>query len=123
MLNLKKDPVWITKVCLVLVIGAFVFSFMPRVLAQARDSVSDPASIQNPDGIIPGSESIPRVSFGSFIQNVAETTGLFAFITDKVEKETTEIDETTGKTKPPLFWAGRNCSWWRWVFSSYTWAR
>jgi oxaloacetate decarboxylase beta subunit len=99
MLNHKKDPVWITKLCLVMIVGAFVFSFMPRVVAQAKASVSDPASIQNPEGIIPGSEQIPRVSFGSFLQNIVETTGLFAFITDKVEKETTEIDDATGKNK------------------------
>lgn len=99
MLHLKRDPVWVTKICLLLLIGAFVFSFMPRAAAQAKAPASDPASIQNPDGIIPGSENISRVSFGSFIRNVAETTGLFAFITDKLEKETTEIDETTGKNR------------------------
>ena len=99
MLHLKTDPVWVTKLCLLLVIGAFVFSFMPRVTAQAGPSASDPASIRNPDGIIPGSENIPLVSIGGFIKNIIETTGLFAFITDEIQKETTVIDEVTGENK------------------------
>ncbi|MDR2494371.1 MAG: sodium ion-translocating decarboxylase subunit beta [Spirochaetaceae bacterium] len=99
MLHLKTDPVWVTKLCLLLVVGAFVFSFMPRIAAQGNPPASDPASIQNPDGIIPGSGNIPRISFNSFIGNVIETTGLFAFITDEIQKETTVIDETTGTNK------------------------
>ncbi|MDR2486217.1 MAG: sodium ion-translocating decarboxylase subunit beta, partial [Treponema sp.] len=95
MLHLKKDPVGVTKICLLLVIGAFVYSFMPRAAAQTGPSGAG-------SEIIPGSENIPRVSFGSFFQNVVETTGLFAFITDKVEKETTEIDEATGKNKTTI---------------------
>ncbi|MDR2394619.1 MAG: sodium ion-translocating decarboxylase subunit beta [Treponema sp.] len=82
MLNHKKDPVWVTKICLVLVVGAVVFSFMPRALAQVSGA-------GNPgEYIIPGSENIPNISFGSFIRNIAETTGLFAFITNAVEKTT-----------------------------------
>ncbi|MDR3334088.1 MAG: sodium ion-translocating decarboxylase subunit beta [Treponema sp.] len=80
MLNLKKDPVMVTKICLALIIGAFVFSFMPRVVAQT--------SSQTAADIIPGSENIPPISFSSFARNIAETTGLYAFITDVKEEHT-----------------------------------
>ncbi|MDR1904280.1 MAG: sodium ion-translocating decarboxylase subunit beta [Treponema sp.] len=98
MLNNKKDPVWVTKICFALLIGAFVFSFMPRVVAQANSSsggVKDYASINNPDGIIPGSEEIKPITIGSFAENIAKTTGLFAFFTDKEVKETPAGDPIT----------------------------
>ncbi|MDR3343586.1 MAG: sodium ion-translocating decarboxylase subunit beta [Treponema sp.] len=97
MLNLKKDPVMVTKICLLLVVGALVFSFMPRVAAQVKTAsgVVDYASFRNPTGIIPGSEDIERVSLGKFIQNIAVTTGLYAFITDTVSKETPAGDSIT----------------------------
>jgi oxaloacetate decarboxylase beta subunit len=86
MLNNKKDPVWVTKICLVLLVGAFVLSFMPRIAAQVtgQSGVYDPASFRNPDGLIPGTENgeIPRISALGFIKQFAETTGLYAFITD-----------------------------------------
>ena len=90
MLNLKKDPVRITKICLAIIMGAFVFSFMPRVLAQTIS----PSQRTN---IIQGSENIPRVSFEAFIEKFTKTTGIFAFISDSIEKETTVLDEVTGK--------------------------
>ncbi|MDR2518975.1 MAG: sodium ion-translocating decarboxylase subunit beta [Spirochaetaceae bacterium] len=99
MLNLKTDPLRVIKLCLLVAAGAFAFSFMPRAAAQAKAPAPDPASIRNPDGIIPGSENIPLVSFGSFIKNIAETTGLFAFITDEIQKETTVFNEETGKNE------------------------
>ncbi|MDR2398710.1 MAG: sodium ion-translocating decarboxylase subunit beta [Spirochaetaceae bacterium] len=89
MLNHKKDPVWVTKICLALAVGALVFSFMPRALAQVSGQ-------GNSEGyIIPGSEDIPNISFSSFARNIAETTGLFAFITDRVPKETPSGDPIT----------------------------
>ncbi|MDR0589060.1 MAG: sodium ion-translocating decarboxylase subunit beta [Spirochaetaceae bacterium] len=99
MSDMKKNPVFITKICLILVAGAFVFSFMPRVLAQSSSSVDDLPSFRNLNGKIPNSADLPRVSIGSFVRNIAETTGVFAFVTDKVEKETTLIDNVTGKNK------------------------
>ncbi|MDR2363775.1 MAG: sodium ion-translocating decarboxylase subunit beta, partial [Spirochaetaceae bacterium] len=99
MSNMKKNPVLITKICLLLVIGAFVFSFLPRVGAQSAAGENNLPSIYNLNGIIPNSADLPRVSIGSFIRNIAETTGLFAFATDKVEKETTLVDSATGKNK------------------------
>jgi oxaloacetate decarboxylase beta subunit len=40
------------------------------------------------DGIIPNSQELPRVSVGSFLRNIAETTGIYAFITDKIQEKT-----------------------------------
>jgi oxaloacetate decarboxylase beta subunit len=93
MLNQKKDPVFVTKICLLILIGAFAVSlvsaaFSPRVEAQSQISGDDLPSIHNLDGIIPNSETLPRVSVGSFIRNIAETTGIYAFMTDKADMET-----------------------------------
>jgi oxaloacetate decarboxylase beta subunit len=101
MLNNKKDPVFITKVCLLIVLGAFVFSFAsaafsPRAQAQPAASEEEP-SWKNPDGKIPHSDDIPRISLGTFLHNIAETTGIYAFFSDSTEKPTTIIDEATGE--------------------------
>jgi oxaloacetate decarboxylase beta subunit len=106
MLNNKKDPVFITKVCLLIVLGAFVVSFAssafsPRAQAQtaatkAAGSEESP-SWKNPDGKIPHSDDIPRISLGTFLHNIAETTGIYAFFYDDVYKPTTVIDEATGE--------------------------
>ena len=85
MLNQKIDPVFVTKICLLIVIGAFAVSlvsaaFSPRAEAQSQISSDDLPSIHNLDGIIPNSQNLPRVSLGSFLRNIAETTGLYAFI-------------------------------------------
>ena len=96
---MKKNPALITKICLILVMGAFVFSFMPRASAQSQAAGGDLPSFRNLSGKIPNSADLPRVSVGSFIKNIADTTGIFAFITDKVEKETTVIDEATGQNE------------------------
>ena len=93
MLNTKKDPVFVTKICLILLIGAFAISlvgaaFSPRAEAQSSVSRDDLPSIYNLDGIIPNSEGLPTVSLGSFLRNIAETTGIFAFITDEKSMET-----------------------------------
>ena len=96
---MKKNPVLITKICLLLVVGAFVFSFLPRVGAQSAAGGDNLPSIYNLNGIIPNSGDLPRVSIGSFLKNIAETTGIFAFATDQVEKETTLVDSATGKNR------------------------
>jgi oxaloacetate decarboxylase beta subunit len=99
MLNTKKSPAWVTKICLVLVIGAFAFSFMPRAGAQSSPAQDELPSIHNLNGIIPNSTDLPRVSLGSFLKNIAVTTGLYAFVTDRVEKPTTILDDATGEFK------------------------
>jgi oxaloacetate decarboxylase beta subunit len=85
MLNYKKNPVFVTKICLLIVIGAFAVSlisaaFSPRAEAQSQISSDDLPSIHNLNGIIPNSQDLPRVSLGSFMRNIAETTGLYAFV-------------------------------------------
>ncbi|MDR2516702.1 MAG: sodium ion-translocating decarboxylase subunit beta [Spirochaetaceae bacterium] len=89
----KKNPVTIVKLCCILMIGALAFSFAgslfsPRVEAQSAARTDELPSFSNPDGIIPNSRDIPRVSFGSFLKNIAVTTGIYAFVTDQVGKET-----------------------------------
>jgi oxaloacetate decarboxylase beta subunit len=92
MLNNKKDPVFIVKVCLIILIGVFAFSFITtafnsRAQAQAAPSEEQP-SFRNPDGIIPNSNDLPRVSLKSFLTNIAKTTGIYAFYTDIIKTET-----------------------------------
>ncbi|MDR2730655.1 MAG: sodium ion-translocating decarboxylase subunit beta [Treponema sp.] len=110
MINNKKNPVFITKVCLIILAGAFAVSFVnsafsPRAQAQNKSGDELP-SFRNLEGIIPNSKDLPRVSVGSFLKNIAETTGIYAFINDRLEKETTIVDETTGgyKTTPVIGW-------------------
>ncbi|MDR0585156.1 MAG: sodium ion-translocating decarboxylase subunit beta [Treponema sp.] len=93
MFNFKKDPVFVTKVCFILLIGAFVISlagaaFSPRAEAQSTASKDDLPSIYNLDGIIPNSENLPKVSLKSFLANIARTTGIYAFFTDVKPMET-----------------------------------
>jgi oxaloacetate decarboxylase beta subunit len=92
-LNNKKDPVFIVKVCMILLIGAFVVSFAGSVFnarAQAQAApVDELPSFRNLDGIIPNSSNLPRVSLGEFIVNIAKTTGIYAFITDLKELKDT----------------------------------
>ena len=99
----KKDPVFITKVCLLIVCGAFVFSiagaaFSPRAQAMGAAQDSGP-SFRNPDAIIHNSKDLPHISLGTFLKKIAKTTGIYAFINEKIEKETTVEDVTTGKHK------------------------
>ncbi|MCL2043473.1 MAG: sodium ion-translocating decarboxylase subunit beta [Treponema sp.] len=93
----KNDPVFITKICLLIVCGVFVFSlvsaaFSPRVSAQTTDPTEQ-------SGIIPGSENIPHVSLGNFFSKIIESTGIYAFITDRIERQSTEFDEDAGVYK------------------------
>ena len=97
MLKNKKDPVFITKVCLIFIIGAFAISvvnsaFSQRALAQPSQTSSEAPSFRNMEGIIPNSENIPRVSLGGFLRNIAETTGIFAFINDYTALEAPDGD-------------------------------
>jgi oxaloacetate decarboxylase beta subunit len=92
MFNKKRDAVWVTKICLAMLIAAFVFTFMPTVKAQVAPSTTAAASKA---GIIPGSEDIKPISFASFARNIVETTGLFAFFTDAHEMETPSGGTTT----------------------------
>jgi len=108
MLNNKKDPVFITKVCLILLLGAFVFSlastaFAPRAQAQAVSSDEDTPSLRNPEGIIPGSRDLPRISLGSFLKNIAETTGIYAFVNGSGEGGTPLQEETPGGIPITIF--------------------
>ncbi|MDR1909156.1 MAG: sodium ion-translocating decarboxylase subunit beta [Spirochaetaceae bacterium] len=100
--ELKKNPAFVARVCLIILAGAFAISFISASLgprAEAQGAASDLPSFRNLGGIIPNSREIPRVSFGSFIKNIAVTTGLYAFVTDAVPKETTVMDEATGQYK------------------------
>ncbi|MDR0878715.1 MAG: sodium ion-translocating decarboxylase subunit beta, partial [Treponema sp.] len=91
MLNLKKDPAMVTKICLLLVVCAMAFSFAnvafaPRAHAagnaeQIADPTSELPSFRNLSGIIPNSKELPQVTLGSFLRNIVETTGIYAFIT------------------------------------------
>jgi oxaloacetate decarboxylase beta subunit len=108
MLN-KKDPVLITKICLLIVCGAFVFSvvsaaFNPR--AQAQTSASSETSSFKMDAIIPNSQGISLISIRGFLDKLVRTTGIYAFFNDQFNKETTNYDEATGKneTKPVFGW-------------------
>lgn len=85
-------------VVLAMITVAFVFSFMGTVLAQTSNSAVPAqgyASWSNPDGIIKGSENIPRISIASFARNILETTGLYAFFVDSKVKETPAGEQIT----------------------------
>jgi oxaloacetate decarboxylase beta subunit len=93
MFNRKVDPIWVLKGCMLLLIVAFVFNFAasvftPRASAQSAATVDELPSFRNLEGIIPNSRNLPRISFGSFIANIARTTGIYAFVTDVIHGET-----------------------------------
>jgi oxaloacetate decarboxylase beta subunit len=95
LLNRKTDPIWVLKMCMFLLIVAFVFSavsasFAPRAAAQTSSSTSidELPSFRNMDGIIPNSKNLPHVDFLSFIKNIARTTGIYAFINNITNSET-----------------------------------
>jgi oxaloacetate decarboxylase beta subunit len=79
---------------MILMIAVFMFSavsavFAPRAAAQAAPASADELpSFRNMSGIIPNSQNIPKVNFGSFITNIGRTTGIYAFINDVVNGET-----------------------------------
>ena len=97
MLNNKKDPVVIIKICLLFLVGVFAFTvvssaFQARAHAQAAQSEELP-SLRNPDAIIPGSADLPRIDFLSFIKELGQTTGIYAFFTN-VKDVLTPSDDT-----------------------------
>jgi oxaloacetate decarboxylase beta subunit len=103
----KKDPVFITKACLLIICGAFVFSFFsaafsPRAQTQTAASSDELPSFRNLSAPIPNSADLPRISLGSFLKKIAETTGIYSFINDMIEKETTIVDDATGKNRTTL---------------------
>jgi oxaloacetate decarboxylase beta subunit len=102
MLNLKKDPVIVVKICLILIAGCVFFSvvnasFATRAQAQSEPSSDELPSIYNPHGIIPNSENIPKVTILSFAKGLLETTGIYAFFTDV-------LPNTTPAGKPMVVW-------------------
>ncbi|MCL1814623.1 MAG: sodium ion-translocating decarboxylase subunit beta [Treponema sp.] len=104
MLSSKKDPVYVIKACLLIMAIAVGFSFVSTAFsypakAQTAASTDEGPSFRNMDAIIPNSKDLPRVSLGTFLSNIAETTGIYAFFNDKIDKETTILDEATGKFK------------------------
>jgi oxaloacetate decarboxylase beta subunit len=100
----KKDPVFITKICLIILIGAFVFSFISasfnaRAQAQSSAVTEELPSFRNPHALIPNSKDIPAISLGNFFDKIIRTTGIYAFINNVLERETTVIDDATGRNK------------------------
>src|SRR5215469_14672147 len=99
---LKKDPILITKICLIVICGAFAFSFINAALSsrvQAQVSKDELPSWRNMDAKIPNSDGLPRITLGGFLEKIAKTTGIYAFINNYTYKETTILDEATGKFK------------------------
>ena len=108
MLNIKKDPVFITKVCLIIIAGVFAVSivgsiFSPRVQAQAAPSSGDAPSWDNPDGIIPGSKGLPKVELLSFLEKMAKTTGIYKFIYGGAEGKYFREEVTPGNESIKIF--------------------
>ncbi|GMO49119.1 MAG: sodium ion-translocating decarboxylase subunit beta [Termitinemataceae bacterium] len=107
----KKNPAYIAKIAIAMMIGAFVFSLVTTMIpskAEAQStyegSSSGSASYKNPEGLIKGTENgaIKKISIPSFFKNMVEGTGLWAFFNDKIEKQTTEIDPASGKNKTTI---------------------
>lgn len=95
MLNFKQKPQKVMRILFVICTVAIVFSFMPRAVAQVSGSRALTPSFQNMDIPIPNSEDIPVVSFGSFIKNIAVTTGIYAFVTNAIDMITPAGHATT----------------------------
>jgi oxaloacetate decarboxylase beta subunit len=94
LLNRKADPIRVLKGCIImmalaLVFSAFSASFAPRAAAQTAPASADELpSFRNMSGIIPNSRDLPQVNFLSFIENIARTTGIYAFIHNITPGET-----------------------------------
>jgi oxaloacetate decarboxylase beta subunit len=86
LLNTKKDPVLVVKICMLIIIGALVFSFIGSAFApraQAQETANENSlAFKNPSDIIPNSADLPQVEFGTFLNNLGKSTGIYAFVTD-----------------------------------------
>jgi oxaloacetate decarboxylase beta subunit len=91
----KKYPFWVAKVCLFIIVGAFVFSLMPRIFAQQSAAQTAESAVKE--------EEIPRVEIGDFGKHLGGTTGIFSFITDRIEKATTRADEAGNPITTTVF--------------------
>ncbi|MDR2481372.1 MAG: sodium ion-translocating decarboxylase subunit beta [Spirochaetaceae bacterium] len=105
MISLKKDPVWITKICLLMVAGAMALSvtlslFSPKAAAQEMDTasasqeeavesaspdLSGKSALRTIDHVIPNSQNITSISVPKFARSLIETTGIYSFINDAKE--------------------------------------
>jgi len=99
----KKDPVFITKVCLLIICGVFLFSFIsasftPGAQAQVTTTKEGQHEAESFDTIIPNSNDLPRISLGSFLVKIAKTTGIYSFFSDRIVKDTT-VEDNTGHHK------------------------
>ena len=111
MLDKKVDPVWVLKGCIIILVAAFAINFAGASFnqrtyaagAQADASGEDLPSIRNMNGIIPNSREIPPVSFGSFIMNIAKTTGIYSFVYGTGEGGTPRNDVTPGGIPITIF--------------------
>jgi oxaloacetate decarboxylase beta subunit len=86
MLDKKKDPVWVLKICIIMLLCFFAFSFAlsisgTRVNAAGSADIEEP-SFSNPGAKIPQSDNISKIKFKEFVANILKTTGIYAFITD-----------------------------------------
>jgi oxaloacetate decarboxylase beta subunit len=93
MFDRKVDPIWVVKGCMILLAAAFLFNFVgsafsPRAEAQTAASSDELPSFRNMGGLIPNSRDLPRITLGSFLVNIARTTGIYAFFTDIIQGET-----------------------------------
>jgi len=93
MFDRKVDPVWVLKGCMILLVAAFLFNFVGsafslRAEAQTAASSDELPSFRNMGGLIPNSRDLPRITLGSFLVNIARTTGIYAFFTDIIAGET-----------------------------------
>jgi oxaloacetate decarboxylase beta subunit len=102
MFKMKKDPVFVTKVCLGILIGAFFISFVstvfsPHAEAQEAALTASGGLVLNAQGeeIIPNSEDIPDVTLSTFAKRIVDQTGLSRFITQKTPAKTPAGKDTT----------------------------
>jgi oxaloacetate decarboxylase beta subunit len=72
-------------------------AFVPPLFSQtapATETADAAPAAARPD-TIQGSEDVPRISIGSFIRNLGETTGIYSFIKDRFEAKTPKGETVT----------------------------
>jgi oxaloacetate decarboxylase beta subunit len=97
MFSFKKDPVWVVKVCILMLLGGLALSvalsaFSPAAVAQSAAPSGAAPDASSMGSVIPGSEDLPRIDIPTFAQKIARTTGLYAFLTDAKEMLTPRGD-------------------------------